>query len=79
MAHSITTAISFTYGQLEVTRDALQEQVAYEHALLLANPDETTRYEQAQSALNKVEKALKRKQGEMYAGDYYRTYSGDIQ
>ncbi len=79
MVHSITTSISFTYGQLEVTRDALQEQVAYEHALLLANPDETTRYEQAQTALNKVEKALKRKQGEMYAGDYYWTYSGDIQ
>lgn len=79
MAHSITTSISFTYGQLEVTRDALQEQVAYEHALLLANPDETTRYEQAQTALNKVEKALKRKQGETYAGDYYRTYPGDLQ
>lgn len=79
MAHSITTSISFTYGQLEVTRDALQEQVAYEHALLLANPDETVRYEQAQTALNKVEKALKRKQGETYAGDYYRTYSGDLQ
>lgn len=79
MAHPITTSISFTYGQLEVTRDALQEQVAYEHALLLSNPDETTRYEQAQTALNKVEKALKRKQGETYAGDYYRTYTGDLQ
>lgn len=78
MAHSITTSIAFTYGQLEVTRDALQEQVAYEHALLLANPDETTRYEQAQTALNKVEKALKRKQGETYASDYYRTYPGDL-
>ena len=78
MAHSITTSIAFTYGQLEVTRDAMQEQVAYEHALLLANPDETTRYEQAQTVLNKIEKALKRKQGETYAGDYYRTYSGDL-
>lgn len=74
MAHSITTAISFTYGQLELVRDALVEQVAYEHALLLANPDETTRYEQAQTALNKVEKALKKKQGDIYAGDYYRNY-----
>lgn len=75
MANSITTSISFTYGQLELVREALVEQVAYEHALLLDNPDETTRYEQAQTALNKVEKALKRKQGEAYAGDYYRSYS----
>lgn len=75
MAHAITTSISFTYGQLEVLRDALEEQVAYEHAILLSNPDDRTRLEQAETALNKVEKALKKNGGEQYAAGYYRGFT----
>lgn len=75
----ITTAIKFTYAQLEILYDALLEQVAYEHAI--ANgPDGENRYEAAQTLLHKIESALKKQRGgtEAYGGGYYRLNTEDF-